>query len=59
MLKRWIQLVRVFIASHWQKFNAYLESERTREIPQAENNETAIILLLLLVVWLIAFEAGR
>jgi len=37
----------------------YLEHERTREVSQAENNETAMFLFLLVVVWLIALEFGN
>jgi hypothetical protein len=54
MLKSWIQAVRAFIASKLQKFNAYLEHERTREIPPAENLETGVILFLVVLVFIIA-----
>jgi len=54
MLTRWTQIARAFIASHWQKLTAYLANERTREIGQAENDETAIILFFVVIVFVIA-----
>jgi hypothetical protein len=59
MLRKSTRQLRAFIASHWQKFNAYLENERTREISDRENNETAMLLFLLVIVWLIALEFGN
>jgi hypothetical protein len=59
MLRNLTRQLRAFIASHWQKFNEYLENERTREISQAENNETAMLLFLLVIVWLIALKFGQ
>jgi hypothetical protein len=58
MLKNWTQAVRAFIASLVQRSREYLENERSREIPQAEQNETAMFLFFLVVVWLIAYEFG-
>lgn len=59
MLTNSIQKARAFIEFQLQKFNAYLENEKTREIHQAENNETSCILFLLVVVWIIALEFGK
>lgn len=42
----------------WRQFEAYLENEYRREISQAENEETGIVLFLFIVVWLIAFEVA-
>ena len=54
MPTRWIQAAKAFIKSHWQKLQDYLANERTREISQAENDETAIILFLVVIVFVIA-----
>ncbi len=59
MLKKWTQAVRAFIESLIQRSSAYLENERTRTVSQRENNETAMFLFSLVVVWLIAFEISR
>jgi len=56
MLRNSIRQLRAFIASLIQRSSAYLENERTREVSQTENDETAMFLFLLVVVWLIAFE---
>jgi len=37
-----------------KKLTAYLANEQTREISQAENDETAIILFLVVIVFVIA-----
>ena len=59
MLRNLTRQLRAFIEFQWQKFSAYLENERTREVSQKENDETAMFLFLLVVVWLIAFELSR
>ncbi len=46
--------LRAFIASQLQKLNAYLENERTREISQAENNETALAITVAVIIFLLA-----
>ena len=56
MLRNLTRQLRAFIASLIQRSSAYLENERNREVSQAENDETAMFLFLLVVVWLIAFE---
>jgi len=59
MLRNLTRQLRAFIESHWQKFNAYLANERTRQVSRQENNETAMFLFLLVIVWLIALEFGN
>ena len=59
MLTNLIRQLRAFIASLIQRSSAYLENERTREVSQTENDETAMFLFLLVVVWLIALEFGN
>ena len=54
MLKNWTRRARAFIASLIQKSKEYLEHERSREISQAENEETGCILFLVVLVFLIA-----
>lgn len=54
MLTNSIRTVRAAIASLKQKLAAYLENERTREISQAENDETGCILFLVVLVFVIA-----
>jgi len=70
MLTNLIRQLRAFIASLIQRSSAYLENERTRlpvrrartqtgEVSQAENNETAMLLFLLVIVWLIALACNH
>jgi len=59
MLRNWTRQLRAFIESHARRLTAYLENERTREISQEENNETAMFLFVLVIVWLLAFELRR
>ena len=56
MLTNWTRRARAFIESLSQKFNAYLENERSREVSQAENEETGVILFLLVLVFVIALQ---
>ncbi len=58
-LKNLTRRARAYIESPWQKLNAYLQNERTREISQEESNETGIILFLFILVWVLALEFGR
>ena len=56
MLRNLTRQLRAFIESLIQRSSAYLENERTHEISQQENNETAMFLFLLVIVWLVGLQ---
>jgi len=52
------RVIRKYVSLR-KALSAYLENERTREVSQAENNETAMLLFLLIIVWLIALACNH